>query len=371
MLKIYELYEINVILNRKELKMRTFIIGAGFSYAVAQAPLMYQLWEFFESAYEEEKSKKESPIRMKLFKELENFIDEIEKSAKERFKEKKNIYAGVRQNLEYLLTLMDIHSKYGAKFEFEKPNADVTPYSVIPLPYTSEAQLTRLKSAISTYLYIIFQNLEENELLYKFTELIKEKDCFINFNYDLLLEKGLWNEKLWSPLEGYVGVDEFKYQSDYKDLKNANLKSKTRIFKMHGSLMFYSNGLINNDKNIKLLLDNRENWNFFFKEFKEVLSREPEKPTGEISAKISKGYLGKYNPHWIFPSFVKPFDSNTFYKIWRSAFNQIRNTSELHIIGYSFRPEDSNGQLLLLNLPKKCKVILVDPNKKVKPEFGK
>lgn len=108
---------------------------------------------------------------------------------------------------------------------------------------------------------------------------------------------------------------------------------------------------------------------FFFKEFHDLLSRAPKKPSGKVSRKISKGYLGTYHPHWILPSFVKPFDSKIFYSIWRAAFDLVRNTEELHIIGYSFRPEDTNGQLLLLNLSENSKVILVDPNESLKIEL--
>ncbi len=38
----------------------------------------------------------------------------------------------------------------------------------------------------------------------------------------------------------------------------------------------------------------------------------------------------------------------------------ISKSKELVIIGYSFRPEDSNAFLLISMLPSNCKVILVD-----------
>jgi hypothetical protein len=54
------------------------------------------------------------------------------------------------------------------------------------------------------------------------------------------------------------------------------------------------------------------------------------------------------------------------YKIWQSAINVISRTDELVIIGYSFRPEDSNAFLLLSMLPQKCNIILVDPSEEIK-----
>ena len=47
-----------------------------------------------------------------------------------------------------------------------------------------------------------------------------------------------------------------------------------------------------------------------------------------------------------------------------SAINIMSKTDELVIIGYSFRPEDSNAFLLLSMLPQRCDITLVDPRPK-------
>jgi hypothetical protein len=80
-----------------------------------------------------------------------------------------------------------------------------------------------------------------------------------------------------------------------------------------------------------------------------------------LSFEENVGYAGGYNPPWIFPSFIKPFNIKEIFEIWKSAINVLKNTKKLIIVGYSFRPEDTNSQLLLATLPNECEVILIDP----------
>lgn len=48
--------------------MRTYIIGAGFSHAVANAPLMWQLWDYIKVAYEKEKCREDLLIVLSYLK---------------------------------------------------------------------------------------------------------------------------------------------------------------------------------------------------------------------------------------------------------------------------------------------------------------
>lgn len=63
-----------------------------------------------------------SSNRVELFEKLNDFINKIELLAKARFnqEDQKKIYGGVRENLEYLLTLLDIHHEYSAHFKFDE-----------------------------------------------------------------------------------------------------------------------------------------------------------------------------------------------------------------------------------------------------------
>lgn len=354
---------------------KSFILGAGFSYEIAKAPLMkglwndemksYQngLWDAFEKVYklEKEKNNSKKSNRMIWFELLNKFIDSIENQSKKILGlNSEYICAGVKENLEYLITLIDIHTEYGARFEFNKLDVDVNPYPVIPLINTNEFNLSELRSIISTFLFVVLQNLkEDNEKLLDFLKIVNDDDEFINFNYDLVLEKGLWEKGIWSPLHGYIGVEKFENEDDFYDLDKYNRYSTIKIHKMHGSIMF-SCDLLLEDNNIAINLENRENCGFFFEGLSDILSRKP------IKFPNDEGYKGKYCSNWILPSFVKPLSNKTYLHIWKSALRVINNSTEIHIIGYSFRPEDTNGRLLLLNLPKECRIIVVDVNKDVK-----
>ncbi len=351
--------------------MRTFIIGAGFSLATAGGPLMSELWCFIKKAYEKEKELGNSQYRIELYKELNKFINEIEDKTKTLLQEedRKCIDGGIRENLEYLLTVLDLHDGHSARFSFKMPGKDVEPFPIFLIDDMSPYTIIRLKDAILLYLYIALEGLEGNKELGKFTELIEVNDSFINFNYDLVLEKGLWKKGLWSPLKGYVGVDRFLHETDLQDLLKAGRVSKTFIYKMHGSLIFDKVGEIFQERNLGIVLDNKEREEFFFEGLNNLLSRKPNEVSVKEARNTGRRHSIRYQQPWILPSFVKAIEFEDYYNIWRAAFKQLRQTKELHIIGYSFRPEDFSGQLLLLNLPENCKIILVDPSKCVKKKI--
>lgn len=104
---------------------RTFLLGAGFSRAVANAPLMNELWSKIEKVYNKEKTKNKRN-REKWYKDLSNFIDMLEYSAKNNidrlFDEKHKIDGGIRNNLEYLYTLIDLHIIGVPCFNINKEN---------------------------------------------------------------------------------------------------------------------------------------------------------------------------------------------------------------------------------------------------------
>lgn len=349
---------------------RTFLLGAGFSKKVAGGPLMDEIWEYIKQAYDHEKIRKAisgGNNRLEWFKRLDDFIKKLESEATSEFNINRydHIKVGIRENLEYLFTLIDLHL-IGPKIEFKKEGVDISPYPVIPLRLINEFDLKEIKTYLLTFLYKVFERLPINSIAGKFAEIIDAKDQFITFNYDLALEKVLWDRKIWSPLNGYVGVNKFETESDYERLKEAGRDSKLKIHKMHGSLDWVNSEIIlsGSDNPILIELDNMEIWDFHFAGLEEILKREPIKPSGHMDAQVSPGYVGKHNPPWLLPSFIKPFDMREFYEIWQSALEVMSTTDELVVIGYSFRTEDSNSRLLLALLPNGCNLILIDP----KPE---
>lgn len=85
---------------------RTFLLGAGFSKAVANAPLMIELWRKIEEVYNKEKTKKYGRNREKWYNDLNEFINMLEYNAKTNVKrlfDEHKVNGGIRDNLEYLL----------------------------------------------------------------------------------------------------------------------------------------------------------------------------------------------------------------------------------------------------------------------------
>lgn len=350
-------------------KQRTFLLGAGFSKAVADGPLMNEIWDYIVKAHENEKNRKVSIIgknkRLNWFNKLDDFIKRLEGEATLGF-DKSNfdeIRVGVRENLEYMFTIIDLHLS-GPKIKFKRKGWDIEPYPAIPLSFTSRTELREIKSCLLTYLYIIFEKLRGNNLIDKFAGgIIDDNDEIIIFNYDLVLEKELWKRNIWSPLNGYVGVNRFRSEKDEKELKKAKKYSKTRIHKMHGSICWFTPEYLMNrpDSFISIDLDNNENWGFHFNGLEKTLKRDPVQPTMKMEREVSEGWGGKHYPSWILPSFIKLFQQKEYYEIWRSALKVMSKTDELVIIGYSFRPEDSSAYLLVSSLPDECNITLVDP----------
>ncbi len=336
---------------------RTFLLGAGFSKAVADdAPVMNQVWKYIEGAHkrEQEKHKKNRHL---WFDEINEFVTQLEDILINELHEKHKgrSKAKIRENIEFLFTLIDV-LLMTPEIEFRKTGDDISPYRAIPTLLVSEFHLREIKSYLLTYLYLVFEKLNPKPLAYTFSKTLNENDHIITFNYDIVLEKTLWNcgQGIWSPLNGYVGVDKFEFDEYKKSLEEKNKHSKLKIHKMHGSITWDSYSSRNNICPILITLDKKESENneFHFKGLEQFVKKDLSKPSG---------YAGKYAPPWIVPSFVKPFQQNEFLEIWKSAINVISQTDELIIIGYSFRPEDSHAHILLSLTPPNCNTTIVDP----------
>lgn len=314
---------------------RTFLLGAGFSKAVADGPIMQELWSRIKERYEQEKNRITSVdnLRIQWFEDLDSKLSELETLALNKFKHCDNIQVRLRENIEYIFTLIDL-SLLAAFIPFSK------------------SELERMKSTLQTFLYLILVNLEVNDLGNQFARVIEENDNIITFNYDLVLEKSLSGVDIWSPLEGYVGACKFEKDEDIETLIKAKKHSKLKIHKMHGSINWGKPGmpeLARKKDDILIVMDNLETQGFHFNG---LLNRKP--------VRIKQGFVGRHEPGWMLPSFIKPFDRKEIYEIWQSAINVMSKTDELVIIGYSFRPEDSNAFLLISMLPRRCNIILVD-----------
>ncbi len=351
-------------------KKRTFLLGAGFSKAIADGPTMKELWSYIENAFEYERknrckiSDQDNP-RIKWFEDLDNFIKKLEKQSTTRFEHFKDyqMKVDIRENLEYLITFIDLHLS-GPKVHFEKEGSYIDPYPAIPA-FICKKELEGARNVLQTYLYLALVNLKAKTSGNQFANIISKNDSLITFNYDLILEQLLWNSGIWSPLEGYVGVSEFEKIEDKNKLAQAERFSQLKIHKMHGSINWQPpsllEGLLKLNKEIVVGMDNLERNKFYFDGIDIILERPPE----------NVEYGGRHEPGWVLPSFIKPFEWMQFFEIWKSAIRVLSESEELIIVGYSFRPEDSNAFLLLSMLPITSKIILVDTKyKEIEERLG-
>ncbi len=347
---------------------RTFLLGAGFSKAVADGPTMQELWSRMGKRYEFEKSRRTSVenFRVKRFKDLDSDLQELESIAISEFKRLGDIRAPLRNNLEYLFTQIDLSLSAP---KLEKDGSSLShPSMLIPI---SHDKLVGMKKNLQTYLYLVLVDLNVKDLGCRFAKIARKEDNFITFNYDLILEKLLWDFGIWSPLGGYVGSSEFENDHDKTRFNNANLLSQITIHKMHGSINWEIRSKLKQsylEDEIEILMDDIESKDFYFHNIGRILKRAAY-TVGQ--GKEYQVYVGYHEPGWVLPSFIEPLERKEFFRIWQSALKVMSDSEELVIIGYSFRPEDFNSFLLISILPVKCKIILVDPNfEEIKERLG-
>jgi len=357
---------------------RIFLFGAGVSKAVAGAPVMNELFARMEERYEYEKKRSDCPEgnnRVFWFERIQEFINKLERAAKKRFShigrnEGIKVKSNIRENIEYLITLMDVHAEYSAMFKFGQAGVNWDPYPFIPIDCTSRDEIKEIRSYLTTYLYLCLCSLEDKKGILGdfFLEQLRPDDHLITFNYDLLIEKALWKIKKWSPLGGYIGVKRLEFEEDQDDLIKAGRDdSDYKLLKLHGSINWKYEDYPLSSKNKKdtvITLDNLEEWSFHFPELKEILRREPKQPSGRDESQKSEGYCGGYGPApWILPSYIKVFSKFPFFiRIWKEAQRILTQTKHLVLLGYSLPEADSQSQLLLASLPDDCRILIVAPD---------
>ncbi len=158
--------------------------------------------------------------------------------------------------------------------------------------------------------------------------------------------------------------------ADNEMLIKAKKHSKLTIHKMHGSINWKGLEYKHWPPDLWIELDDRENKKFHFVGSDKLLDRQP---NTILQGKEDQVFEGRHEPVWMLPSFIKLFERKEMYEIWQSAIKVMsKRTDELIIIGYSFRPEDSNAYLLMASLSDTCGLTLIDPcYKEIKEKLGR
>ncbi len=173
---------------------------------------------------------------------------------------------------------------------------------------------------------------------------LKKGDTVINFNYDLVVDNGLYMTRQWNP---YLGVRKNVcgygfgipfvpgQQEEIKNISN----SKIQFLKLHGSTNWVE---CDSEDEVKL----------------QVLDWDRFNPVG-IHLDT---YCKPFNNFIIIPSFVKMYEEMPLRMLWLYAHKSISEASEIYIIGYSFPKADILSRQLLLHASDSVKrIIVIDP----------
>lgn len=132
----------------------------------------------------------------------------------------------------------------------------------------------------------------------------------ITFNYDLIVERALYERGIWKPKDGY-GIT---FKGSPKIARAHSSRSGVCIYKLHGSLNW------ENDLKLQCFYDDKT----------PIFRGYPQE-----GSKSYPRYQGKHLGLWILPSFIKQFAVPELLNVWEGAFRAIRESQQLIVIGYS------------------------------------
>ena len=307
---------------------RCYVLGAGFSKAVADLPVMKQLVSRFTQIREQEK-KHQHKNRVHWGDRLLSYLDFLEK---EFFRkpcvdsENGQSYENCdfKENLEALVSFIDLNLSgqiratildvKGRRSDFTKPSL-----------FWNYADLGELRRCIQTYIYLaLIGPVAETPLLRLFVDQLDPGDALITFNYDLVIETALYKRELWNPSDGYG----LALHALRKVSKRGKFRTQIPLYKLHGSLNWDPSAL---------------RLEYFYDDGSPIFPGylQDEKPPLPVK------YQGKHHGNWMMPSFLKNFSVTGLMDVWTKAFEAIRRADEIVVIGYSLPKVDSGACLLL------------------------
>lgn len=323
---------------------RCYVLGAGFSKAVANLPVMKEMVQTFTNIREQEKNRGHN-LRVHWGDRLLEYLDYLE----HEFFEKPCIdtangqryeNCNFKENLESLVSFIDLNLSGDIRAERIDPTGNRSDYTKHSL-FWNYANLGELRSWIQTYLYLaLIGPFDETPLLRLFIEQLAPDDTLITFNYDLVVETALYKKTLWNPSDGY-GLE---FKAPERVSKSSKFNTQISLYKLHGSLNWDSSTL-----RLRPFYDDNKSPIF------------PGYPADELRTP-GVPYQGKNAGNWLMPSFIKDFSVPGLLTVWTKAFDAVRRAEEVIIIGYSLPEADSAACLLFgtSGISDKC-LTLVNP----------
>lgn len=336
---------------------KVFIIGAGFSKAIANAPLAGEL---FTKIYLQQKNETQSYREQynadcndfqSVFEWLQRQAKPLMDSLRERHQivDEEGLEGFCPIHIEHLCTIIDLNIYQPSVLKAK--GADLQGCAIPFIKGLIPDQLKRARKIIEHYIVELLLPEKLNpdwDLLDRFLSIIEPGDTIITFNYDLLLEQGLWKRGVWSPKDKcYHGVID---QHDVIDWGKVP-ESKVNLIKLHGSINWVGGsflGLLNDPLTIRL--------------------------THPIDGSpLFEGMEVKYNReirerYWMYPlegfvivpTFMKTFDSQWQVQLLKNSIDAIEEANEIFILGYSFPEADAIANLILSEILENTKINIID-----------
>jgi hypothetical protein len=287
---------------------RVFILGAGFSKA-AGFPLANELVYFIQNHLNTSMNARDIEFK----KEFSDFLN--------------GIHSSLFLNVELFLTYIDLALLNNSVGIFTRS--------------ASAEDLRLFRRKLSGALVRTFDNahfeltrgFSNRNIFLKFCEQLQDGDSVITFNYDLVVEQGLWLQRKWTFLDGYgfeKDINDFQAQFGGTYPADIPTKSLIKVYKLHGSL-----GWIYDDLSGQIIYIGMPN---YFQDGRLLFC---EKNLQAAGAKWDEGTT------LIEPSYIKQFNCTPILDIWEKAFKIVQQCSELIIIGYSLPVADSAAQAFL------------------------
>jgi hypothetical protein len=341
--------------------MKAFIIGNGVSIDVGGTPrnLIEEIFDLYGQ------NKDKGYTRDTCFPRFKVFVDELSSGYKENVACLKKDGVEINnevfpatwivEDIEYLLTIIDLNQVNPVKVKPTIPGSDVAPYELVSIKGFNNSEIKEFRKIIQTYLVLLLHPTKikpaNDSLKNLCDQLVADGDTVITFNYDLLLEQELWKLRKWTPLDGYQIGSLNEADTMLKDVveeirSKGAAGSKVSLLKLHGSLNWgkYPNG------DLLVEVTDQETGECYFDGIK---TKGPS--TG-------KPYEGRHNLIGMPPSFLKVFPNKEFNELWRKTVSVIGKAEEIYIIGYRLPMADAIAHLLIGQIRRNCPVYVVKPD---------
>jgi hypothetical protein len=343
--------------------VKVYVLGAGASYG-AGYPLGNELFDSVAEFVRTERSE--------LASELERICSWLEINPDPLIVESYR-----KRRFEYLFTILDLASKLSVDnltdayhaYKSNKITSEVDgaylSFSKSTNEYGQHSQFLRL--ALAGYLkYMHGCDHDEGRVsqwheLRAFGERLEPGDIVITFNYDATLERVLLERGVWSPGNGYGFELVFQRSGDDPTQVSA-ARSPITILHLHGAVGWYDKPIFKDEAALPaqgavarndLTPAPLETAVALAPNFLRSLGLE------YVDASMPKEPVGK-TELFLYPSFLKDYESHDFVRLWRLAAEALRQADEIVIIGYSLPEPDSAALSLFVTNCDRDKVTIVN-----------